>query len=752
VRVRQGQSEILVNGSTALSGSPIDLRIQSNRVTAQDVKPFIDRNLVGVFSGDVRLTGLPPNLRVEGDVKADNFSMDDHLIGNASGHVRFLEPLIEVDRLSVRQGDSTLTGNVSLNRMTEAVKLDVRINSVNLDMLAPLGLPDGIQGVIRQADLQGQGTLTQPNVKGSATLQNLSLKGVVIPTAKINLTSTGTKLDVELDAGQNLNVKGQIDTGTKGYPFTARANFTQYVLDRLTGYSGASITATGNANISGRLSDGSQVRGDGTINNATIRVQETVLTPTQPFTFSFNPNELTVSNVTLAGQSTQVTLGGTIGLRSPSPLNLRVNGQVDMKLIEAEFPGVQSTGVIDVQVDVRGTAQSPDLRGNAVLSNASIRKPGIYTSLTNVSGTMTFNQNQIRLDKLEGVAGGGTLSAEGTAVIQNGAVQGMNFEIKVNNVRLRGFPEGLRMVLSTPPSSRLNLRGSLASPLLEGNIQIDNLAYRTSFEDFLAMMREESLQRAPSPLGRVRLSLHIEGGKNITIQNELADVEARVDIDWKGTIDEPSITGHIEANGGTLSFQGNKYTVTRGNIDFVDPLRIQPVIDIEAESQVRDYRVILSVTGRGDNPKLTLRSDPPLPELEIVSLIAGGQTREEIATRTATSPGAVPSSEKLFQSGAASILFDLLQQRVGNKLGVLGTGRVRVDPFLVGAENNPGARITLSEQLTKDLTVTYSQDLSSNRAQVILIEYFISRNTSLVASKDELGNYGLDVRHRTRFK
>jgi translocation and assembly module TamB len=253
----------------------------------------------------------------------------------------------------------------------------------------------------------------------------------------------------------------------------------------------------------------------------------------------------------------------------------------------------------------------------------------------------------------------------------------------------------------------------------------------------------------------VRLSLHIEGGRNITIQNELAEVEARVDLDVKGTIDEPSVTGHVEASGGTLIFQGNRYTVTRGNIDFVDPLRIRPAIDIEAESQVRDYRVILSITGRGDNPKLSMRSDPPLPELEIVSLIAGGQTRTEIVRarqQTQSATGAIPTSEQLFQSGAASILFDLLQQRVGNRLGVLGTGRVRIDPFLVGTTNNPGARITLSEQVTKDLSVTYSQDLSSNRQQVILIEYFIGRNTSILASRDELGTFGLDIRHRTRLK
>src|SRR4029079_17791973 len=105
-----------------------------------------------------------------------------------------------------------------------------------------------------------------------------------------------------------------------------------------------------------------------------------------------------------------------------------------------------------------------------------------------------------------------------------------------------------------------------------------------------------------------------------------------------------------------------------------------------------------------------------------------------------------------FQSGAASILFDLLQQRVGNRLGLLGTGRVRIDPFLVGSENNPGARITLSEQVSQNLSVTYSQDLASSRQQVILVEYFLSRNTSIVASRDAFGHLGLDIRHRTRLK
>jgi translocation and assembly module TamB len=407
-------------------------------------------------------------------------------------------------------------------------------------------------------------------------------------------------------------------------------------------------------------------------------------------------------------------------------------------------------------VNVGGTLQSPDIQGLATVNKANLSRSGLFTSIVDLNGRVNFDKDRITVSDFQGQVGGGTIKAQGTAQLQGGTVQAINIGLTANSVRLRGGVEGLRTVVN----GDLVLRGTFASPLLEGSVQIQNLSYRSSFEDFLALLSEVNTKTAPAAFSNLRLSLHIEGGKNITIQNQLANVEARVDIDLKGTVDSPSITGHIEASGGTLTFQGSRYTVTRGNIDFIDPLRIQPVIDIEAESQIRNYRVILSVTGRGDKPKLSLRSDPPLPELEIVSLMAGGQTREEILQQREQAAGAngqrsaVPglTSEQVFQSGAASILSDLLQQRVGNRLGILGGSKVRIEPFQVGAESNPGTRITLSQQVTKDLAITYSQDLSSNRQQVITVEYFVSRNTSVVATRDELGNLGLDVRHRTRIK
>lgn len=740
--ITQGRSGVLVNGTTALSGTPADLWVQADHVTGNDIRPFVNRNISGTFSGNIHVTSISP-IEVDGDMHVLDLAVDDGTVGDVTGDVRYFDPVIELNNLSIRNNRATVAGSLVLNRSTQELKFAAHANNVDLMNFRDVGLPESISGFIQQADVHGEGTTSRPNVSGGAVLQTLSVYGESFPLAQVSLSSSGSTLDVTLDAGRDVTLKAEIDTAVAGYPFSSAATFTSYPLEGIGGLK-ATFVVTGDANLSGLLTDRKSLNGRGHIQSADVQIREIPLRTTKAFTFDFNSDRLMFSGVTLTGESMQVNLVGTVGLNERAPLNLDVTGRMDLGFVTSSYPEWTSTGAVNVDGRISGTLRNPDLRGFAHINAASFSHRGIFTSLSNVNGDVFFDQNRMTVNNVTGTMGGGTVHAQGTALVQNGTVEAMNIRIETDRVRVR-YPEGLRTVLN----ATLVLRGALDSPVLEGNVQIQSLAYRSDFEDFLALIAERRGAGEPSPLARVQLALRVQGGRNITIQNQLANVEARVDINVEGSVDNPSVTGHIEASGGTLLFQGNRYTLTRGNIDFVDPQRIQPVVDVQAESQVRDYRVILSVTGPGDKLRLDMRSDPPLPELEIVSLIAGGQTREELAAKPGTA--GVPTSEQLFQRGAASILFDLLQQRVGNRLGLFGISRVRVEPFLVGAQSTPGARITLAEQVTKDLSITYSQDLSSKGQQIILIEYFVSRNTSIVASRDELGNLGLDVRRRTRF-
>jgi translocation and assembly module TamB len=252
----------------------------------------------------------------------------------------------------------------------------------------------------------------------------------------------------------------------------------------------------------------------------------------------------------------------------------------------------------------------------------------------------------------------------------------------------------------------------------------------------------------------VKLALRVVGSRNISIHNELATAEARIDLGIKGTLDNPALTGHVETNSGMLQFQGRKFDVTRGNIDFVNPVRIDPSIDIQAETSIRNYLVFMSIAGRMNHLQLNMRSEPPLPQIEIVNLISGGKTTDEYqqSAQTRADLEKTPTGEQAFQSGAASILSDMLVSRVGSKFNLMGLERnVRIDPFVVGAQNSTTARVTLSQQVTKDLSVTYSRDLTSNKQQIIQIEYFVTKNISILASKDENDVRALDLRLRKRF-
>ena len=100
---------------------------------------------------------------------------------------------------------------------------------------------------------------------------------------------------------------------------------------------------------------------------------------------------------------------------------------------------------------------------------------------------------------------------------------------------------------------------------------------------------------------------------------------------------------------------------------------------------------------------------------------------------------------------AASVLSENLTGVIGKRVQrIFGLESFRVDPFLAGAENDPTARITLSERLSKDLVVTFSRNLSTNQEQIVVIEYDVGKNVSVVATRDEDGKFGLDFRFRKR--
>src|SRR5258707_15874110 len=97
----------------------------------------------------------------------------------------------------------------------------------------------------------------------------------------------------------------------------------------------------------------------------------------------------------------------------------------------------------------------------------------------------------------------------------------------------------------------------------------------------------------------------------------------------RGTAAVPSVLGRIEINEGSATFAGQKYQLQRGEIYFTSPVRIDPIIDLDATGQVENYDITVGLHGTATNLKPTYRSEPPLSETDVFALLALGRTQEE---------------------------------------------------------------------------------------------------------------------------
>ena len=69
------------------------------------------------------------------------------------------------------------------------------------------------------------------------------------------------------------------------------------------------------------------------------------------------------------------------------------------------------------------------------------------------------------------------------------------------------------------------------------------------------------------------------------VENNIARIVSSADLTLAGTYDRPLLFGHATIERGELFFEGNRYLVTRGSIDFANPTKIEPFFDIEAETR-----------------------------------------------------------------------------------------------------------------------------------------------------------------------
>jgi translocation and assembly module TamB len=209
-------------------------------------------------------------------------------------------------------------------------------------------------------------------------------------------------------------------------------------------------------------------------------------------------------------------------------------------------------------------------------------------------------------------------------------------------------------------------------------------------------------------------------------------------------VNHPQLLGRIEAQQGSVYFRQNEFKILHASVDFVDPSRLNPVLDIQAEIQIREYLVRLAVAGTADRAVVTLLSDPSLPDSDILTLLALGKTGNELKGKEA---GVGMSEAASFATGQFQDIFE------SQARSLTGLDRFQVDPYVSKGDTSV-PRVTLGKEIVQDkLYLTYSSNVGATTPeQIFRIEYILNRHFSLVGERNELGNTGADIKYRFEFK
>jgi translocation and assembly module TamB len=219
-----------------------------------------------------------------------------------------------------------------------------------------------------------------------------------------------------------------------------------------------------------------------------------------------------------------------------------------------------------------------------------------------------------------------------------------------------------------------------------------------------------------------------------------------VDLRIRGTFAQPALLGHINITEGTANFAGTNYQLQHGDIYFTNPVRIEPIIDIDATTRIEEYEVTVGLHGSSSHLSPTFRSDPPLPQADVISLLALGRTQAEqqLYSQEAEQAGANPTTDALLGGALNAAVSSGVQK-------LFAGGSVKIDPTYLSNVGNSSARITVSQNIARNIQLTYATNVNTTAEQLIQAQVNITDNVSILAVRDESNVFSLVLKIHQRF-
>ena len=729
-------------------------------------------------SGQIKITGIPDNMAGSADLRFGPGRLAGEPLEGLVARATFSGSRVNVENVDARLAAGHIVASGNYDTTTKEFDFQGRAEGVQLSRLLALTNRPGLGTVTGTANFNARvsGNLSQTdfsnyNITFDGEGRDVTINGRPAGTLALVGRTENRQLNISLTTGllgDNQVVSASINLGSERLTSTVETRLNNADLStllgmilpptqvRISGRATGSIRATGNLLDEDGYPYTGGLEGTAEFTDLSFRVEDVQLNATTPMTVRFSPRELTFDKAQFTGPGTNIALAGTIAVGPEGRQSLNVDGTLNMRVLNGLSPDFFSSGTAEVAVRVTGSYERPRLTGTASMSGASVAilLGNERWTISNLRSVIRFTANQAQIDSLTGTMGGGRISATGGALLEGFTLARFLVNIHGDDVTVP-FPENFR----TTADLDLEIKGSAREQLVSGVVNVRRTEYTEDLEiaDLINFQREESIEEGGElEVTRAALfsDLRVEGRNALVVRNNLADIVGSVSLQVNGPVKDPVISGRITGTSGTINFRNDQYSVNRLLIDLPPRRNADPIINIQAESQIRGYRVSIGLTGALSQPQAIISSDPALPQADVVSLITTGQLA------TSDSSTSILSQSSL--GTATSLLTDALinapAQRATSRL--FGLTRFEINPVIGGSGSTPAARLTVGRRINKDLSVVYSTNVASDPNQILALEYRLSDRLFFIAQYEQAStrkltarsnNFNFEIRFRKRF-
>ena len=735
------------------SDSLLRAHVRATHVGVSDIFPLvgIQEPITGTLEADFETEGTLAALGGSGWVELDDGTAYGEPVARMRAQGTLADETLKLSSITIANPAGSIAGSGSIDLRSRRFQAEARgaeLDIARLQRMHQAG--ENISGKLGFT-ATASGTVDEPRVEAHATISGLAVDQE--PLGALELTAHTVNRDLIYDVtsrteaaemvlhGQT-ELRGDFETQAKMdfSRFDIGALFRLAHVETIKGESSLSGTVT----VHGPLTRLDDLEGEARLATMAVTVAGVHLQSEGGVHATLAKGRVNLDPLHITGEETDLHAQGTMGLKDPQRLDFAASGSINLKLAETIDSDLTAGGTTTFQVEAHGTLANPGLRGRIDFNNGSLSLEDVPNGLSQLHGTLEFNQNRLEVRSLTAMTGGGQLSLGGYLAYQHGLFADLSVTGK--SIRIR-YPQGV----SSQADATLHLQGTQSSLLLSGNVMLTRFSVSPDL-DLAALATQANVVQPVvppnAPSNHIRLNVRIQSAPQLNFQNAYAKLAGDVDLRLRGTIASPSLLGRISITEGNATIAGTRYELQRGDILFTNPVRIQPSIDLNATARVQDYDITLGLHGTPDKMSVTYRSDPPLPEGDVIALLALGRTQSEQGLYTQQqqqSAGLAPSTDVLLGGALNATVSSRVQK-------LFGAGSVKVDPSYLGALGVSTTRITVDEQLGKNVTLTYATNVDTSAQQLLQAEIAVNRHVSLLVTRDESDVFSVVVKATRRYR